>query len=200
MNRPSILEDADYCRINKNTAENTDINLYINHKTFPSFLAGFYQDSLATGMLEPKYARWTEVDVIQKENQLLVNGFTVTDSLQNCYLDVFRRQKPMANSLIQWMPSTTSFFVTQNLSQPVHYLEDYYNYHRKNNKIELYNGSVDEISKELNINMLKYLRENWYGDAALIYTNQNLEDRDDNRFFLLRVKSGTNDPLITAVK
>jgi hypothetical protein len=151
-------------------------------------------------MLEPNYARWTEVDIIQKENQLLVNGFTVTDSLQSCYLDVFKRQKPMTNSLIQWMPSTTSFFITQNLSQPIYYLEDYTDYLRKNNKIELYNGSVDEVPKELDINASQYLKENWSGEAAVIYTNQNLEDRDDNQFFLLKVKSGSNDPLVTAVK
>ncbi|MCX6221301.1 MAG: hypothetical protein NTZ69_09945, partial [Bacteroidia bacterium] len=200
MDRPSILEDADYRRINRNTAENTDINLYINHRTFPSYLAGFYLDSLATGMLEPNYARWTEVDVIQKENQLLVNGFTVTDSLKSCYLDVFKRQRPMTNSLIRWMPSTTSFFVTQNLSEPVHYLEDYTDYLRKNNKIELYDGAVDEVAKELNINIPQYLKDNWSGEAAVIFTNQNLEDRDDDRFFLLKVKSGISDPLVTAVK
>ena len=200
MDRPSVLEDADYRRINRNTAEKTDINLYINHRTLPSYLSGFYSDSLATGMLEPNYAKWTEVDVIQKDNQLLINGFTVTDSLRSCYLDVFRRQKPMTNNLIRWMPSTTSFFVTQNLSQPVQYLEDYTEYLQKNNKLELYNVAVAEVSKELNMDISQYLRDNWYGEAAVIYTNQNLEDRDDNQFFLLKVKSGISDPLVTAVK
>ena len=145
MDQPSVLEDADFRRINRNTAENTDINLYINHRTFPAYLSGFYSDSLATGMLEPNYAKWTEVDVIQKDNQLLINGFTVTDSLESCYLDVFKRQKPITNSLIRWMPSTTSFFVTQNLSQPVQYLEDYTEYLQKNNKLELYNVAVAEV-------------------------------------------------------
>ncbi|MEK7720363.1 MAG: hypothetical protein AAB347_12320 [Bacteroidota bacterium] len=200
MDQPSVLEDADFRRINRNTAENTDINLYINHRTFPAYLSGFYSDSLATGMLEPNYAKWTEVDVIQKDNQLLINGFTVTDSLESCYLDVFKRQKPITNTLIRWMPSTTSFFVTQNLSQPVQYLEDYTEYLQKNNKLELYNVAVAEVSKELNINISQYLRDNWSGEAAVIYTNQNLEDRNDNRFFLLKVKSGTSDPLVNAVK
>jgi hypothetical protein len=200
MDQPSVLEDADYLRINRNTAENTDINLYINHKTFPAYLSGFYSDSLATGMLEPNYAKWTEVDIIQKENQLLVNGFTVTDSLESCYLDVFKRQMPTTNSLIRWMPSITSFFITQNLSQPVQYLEDYTGYLRKNNKIGLYNGAVDEVSKELNINISQYLSDNWSGEAAVIYTNQNLEDQDDNRFFLLKVKSVSSNPFVTAVK
>lgn len=200
MDQPSVLDDADYRRINRNTAENTDINLYINHKTFPAYLSGFCSDSLATGMLEPNYAKWTEVDIIQKENQLLVNGITVTDSLKSCYLDVFKRQTPMTNSLIRWMPSITSFFITQNLSQPVQYLEDYTEYLRKNNKIGIYDGMVEGATQELNINISQYLRDNWSGEAAIIYTNQNLEDQGDNRFFLLKVKSGTSDPLVTAIK
>ncbi len=200
MDRPSILEDADYRRINRNTAENIDINLYINHKTFPSYLSGFYLDSMATGILEPNYARWTEVDVIQKENQLLVNGFTVTDSLQSCYLDVFKGQMPITNTLVQWMPSTASYFITQNLSHPVLYLGAYTDYLRKNKKLEPYNATVSEVSKELKINISQYLKDYWSGEAAVIYTNQNLEDRNDNRFFLLKVKSGISDPLVTAVK
>ncbi|MCK9411844.1 MAG: hypothetical protein M0Q53_06060 [Prolixibacteraceae bacterium] len=199
LDQPSLLDDPDYRSINKNTAENTDINIYINHRTLPSYLSGFFADSSATGMLEPNYARWTEVDVIQKENQLLINGFTVTDSLGSCYLDAFRRQKPMTNSLIQWMPYTSSFFLTQNLSQPAHYIEDYTNYLQKNNKIGLYDGAVNEVSNKLNINISQYLKDNWTGEAAVVYTNQNLEDRDDNRFFLLKVKSGLNDPLVNAV-
>ncbi len=200
MERPSVLEDANYLRINKNTAVKNDLNIFINHKTLPGYLSGFYADSTATGILLPNYAKWTEVDIIQKDNQLYINGFTVTDSASTCYLDVFKRQKPLLNSLVTLMPSTTTFFVTQNLSHPSLYIEDYLNFLQKQNKIELYNEKINDFSKVLNFNIRQYLKEYWSGEAAIVFTNQNLADSSDNRFFLMKVKKGLNDPLVNAVR
>jgi hypothetical protein len=200
MDRPSVLEDANYLRINKNTAVKNDLNIFINHNTLPAYLSGFYADSLATGILHPNYAKWTEVDVIQKDNQLYINGITVADSTSNCYLDVFKRQKPLVNSLVHLMPSATTFFVTQNLSQPGLYFEDYLNFLKKNKKIDQYNDKTNELTNALNINIRQYLNEYWTGEAAIVFTNQNLADSSDNRFLLMKVKKGLNDPLVNAMR
>ncbi len=200
MDQPSLLEDSDYLRINKNTAENTDLNIFINHKTLPVFLNRFCTDSLARGILLPNYAKWTEIDVSLKDSQLLVNGFSVTDTTIACYLDVFRHQKPLVGSIIRSMPSTTTFFMAQNLSKPVQYFEDYVSYLRINDKINSYNDQISTVSKELNLNIGQYLNGYWTGEAATVFTNQNMSDRSDNRFFLMKVVSKGSDPLVMAIK
>jgi len=200
MDQPSLLEDADYLRINRNTTENTDLNIFINHTTLPAFLSGFSADSLKAGILLPNYAKWTEIDVIQKDSQLLVNGFSVTDTTISCYLDVFCRQKPLTGSIIRNMPSVTSFFMAQNLSQPVQYFEDYFGYLRSHGKIDSYSRQISAVSKELNLDISEYLYNHWTGEAATVFTNQNMADRSDNRFFLMKVISKGNDPLVVAIK
>ena len=200
MDKPSFLDDASYLRVNKNSTENVDLNIFVNHKTFPSYLSGFCTDSLATGILLPNYAKWTEVDVIQKENQLLVNGFTVMDTSSTFYLDVFKRQKPLANSLIRYLPAVTTFYASQHLSQPKLYFEDYAGYLLKNGKLAGYKNQFSDLSKELNLDLRQYLVENWTGESAVVFTNQNLEEPSDNRFFLIKVKTVPNDPLVAAIK
>ena len=200
MDQPSVLEDENYLRVNKNATENIDLNIYINHKTFPAYLSRFYADSLGTGIFQPNYAKWTEVDVIQKENQLLINGYTVPDTALSCYLNVFKRQRPMEDTFNKLMPANTTFFVAQSLSQPIKYFEDYNGYLLKNGKLDSYNDQLSALSRELGLDIRKYLNENWTGEAAAVYTNQNLEEPLDNRFFLMKVKTGVNDPLLTAMK
>lgn len=200
MDQPSVLEDVNYLRVNKNATENIDLNIYINHKTFPAYLSQFYADSLGTGIFQPNYAKWTEVDVIQKENQLLINGFTVPDTTLSCYLNVFKHQKPMEGTLSRLMPAVTTFFVAQSLSQPMQYFEDYNGYLLKNGKLDSYRDQLSTLSRELNVDIRKYLNENWSGEAAAVYTNHNLGEPSDNRFFLMKVKTGINDPLFTALK
>ncbi|HWS01394.1 MAG TPA: hypothetical protein VN249_12305, partial [Prolixibacteraceae bacterium] len=200
MDQTSLLEDPDYLRINKNSAQNTDLNIFINHKRLPEFLSRFSTDSLTRGILLPNYARWTEIDVLQKDSQLLVNGFSFTDSTLACYLDVFRRQGPLAGSIIRSMPSVTTFFMAQNLSRTAQYFEDYLSYLSKNGKIEVYNREISSVSKELNLNVSQYLTDHWTGEAATVYTNHNLADSTDNRFFLMKVVSNGNDPLVIAIK
>lgn len=200
MDQASLLEDADFLSVNKNTAENNDVNIFIHRKSFTPLLTHLFTDSLVVGNLQPGYAKWTEVDVIQKEDKLIFNAFTHRDSTLSSYQDIFRRQKPLAGSLVGYMPSTTTFFVSQNLSDLRYYFEDYASYLHKNGKIGDYNLLVAGFSRELNFNVSQYLKNNWTGEAAAVFTNQNLENDSDNQFLLLKVKRGSDDPMVVAMK
>ncbi len=200
VDQPSVLDDADYLRINKNTSENIDLNVLINHKTFPGNFPQLYPDSIAAGIFQPDYAKWTEVDVIQKENQLLINGYTVPDSTFTCYLNIFKRQNPIAGSLVRFMPSNTSFFASQSVTQTNSFFEDLHVYLKNRNLSAAYDLQNETLSKELDFDIRQYLQESWTGEAAAVFTNQNLEDPNDDRFILFGVKPGTTEPFVAAVR
>ncbi len=196
----SVLEDSDYMKVSKNSTENSDLNIFINHKTFPSLLNRYYADSTLTGIFRPDYAKWTEVDVLQKENQLLINGFTIADSTRTFFVDIYKHQKPVEGSLVPMMPVNTSYFIVQALSNPNQYFDDLIAYLVKSGKSVQYRQQLSALSKELKIDVSHYLVNNWAGEAAVVYTNNNLKDSADNRFLLLRIKNGTNDLLFNALK
>ncbi len=200
MDQPSVLEDANYLRVNKNATKNIDLNIFINHKTFPRYLSGLNPDSITSGIFRPNYANWTEIDVIQKENQLLINGYTIPDTTLACYLTIFTRQKPVSSLLDRWMPSNTTYFAAQNVSQPSYFFDDFNSYLQKRNFSVQYNNQLDSLSKTLKIDIRHYLNEGWSGEVAVVFTNQNLEDSTDNRFLLVKVKSENNDLLVSAFK
>ena len=200
LEQSPVPENADYLRINKNATENADLNIFINHKALPAFLSPYFTDSLACGLLMPNYAKWTEVDFLQKENQLFVNGYTVGDSTLYSYLDVFKRQKPQVVSILHQMPGSTTYFALQRVSQTSQYFEDFDLYLRKNNKYQAYKQEVAAVSSLLKLDVRQYLTSHWTGEAAVVFTNLNLEDKSDNRFFLMKINSQGSDPLVNAIK
>lgn len=200
LDRPSVTDDPGFSRINNNAAENIDLNIYVNHKTFPSFLGGTFNDSVAPAFAREEYARWTEVDFIQRENQLHLSGVTVTDSLEKSYMDVFRNQKPVNSSLPKYMPSVTTYFAIQNLSSPVAYFKDYSAFLEKCNKMENYNTQLLSLKKDLNMDVRKFLTDSWLGEASAVCLNFNLEDSLDNRFLLMKMKPGTTALLLASLR
>ena len=200
LDLPSLLEDPGYQKVEKNATENADLNIYFNHKTLPGYLARYYKVSPSTELHFKNYARWTEVDVIQKSDQLMINGYSVQDSTFSSYLDVFRNQQPIPGTLLKYMPSTTTFFVSQHFSNPSSYLSEYKNFLKKHGQSAIYETKLTEFSRELSLNIGQYLNNSWLGEAATVYTNLNLEEKSDNRFLLLRVKPGMSDPLVAAAK
>ena len=200
MDKPSVLDDRDFQLVNRNLTENIDVNIFINHKTFPGYISGFFPDSLSGSILRFNYAKWTEVDLVQKENQLLISGFTVPDTTLSCYLNIFKHQIPRNEGISSYMPATATFFVSQNLSLPKQYLADYGNYLQHIGKSDNYQSKISLLSQELKVDIGKYLNENWTGEVAEVFTNFNLEEFSDNRFLLLKIKQATNDPLLTAIR
>ena len=197
---PSVLEDSDFLRVNKNSMENSDLNIYFNHRTLPAWLSRYFADSTSTGIFQPDYAQWTEVDVLQKENQLLINGFSVADTTRSFWVDIYKHQKPLETSLLSMMPSVTSYFTIQSLSNPVQYFADYQKYLEKKGKWGRYTEQLSSLSSELHVDIRQYLTDNWKGEAAEVFTGNNLENSEDNRFLLLSVRSGEKDPLVAAMK
>ncbi len=200
MDRPSVLEDANFLQVNKNATENIDVNIFVNHKTLPGYLSGINANLSATAIFQSNYAKWTEVDLLQKENQLLINGYTVPDTTLASFLTVFKRQRPLKGSIVDYTPSNTTFFAAQNVSNLKYYLEDFVVYLKSNGQADCYNKRLDSISTILNIDFRQYLKEKWTGEVAAVFTNQNLEDSTDNRFLLIKVKRGSNDQFVTAIK
>jgi len=199
LTQKSLLEETDFLRINKNATENADLNLFVNHKTFPRYFSRFSKDSLRRGLMMPKYAQWTEVDLLQKENQLFVNGYTVSDSTGSSFVDVFKHQIPKTESILGLMPGNTTCFAALNVSEVGMYFSDYEHFIKNDKNYIADKQEVTKLSANLDLDLRQYLISHWTGEAAAVLTNQNLADKSDNRFFLIRVTPGL-DPLVNAIK
>ncbi len=200
MDKPSLLEDSNFLKVNKNTAENTDLNIFVSQHSIRSFFSELLPNQQEASDLQSGFSGWTEIDALQKDNGLILNGFTVNDTAKLNYQEIFRRQKPMTGTLTRWMPATTTFFASQYASDPKAYIEDYFNYHRIISQSDSLLMLVNQLSTLLKMDVRSYLANGWTGEAATVFTNRNLEDGSDNQFLLWRIRPGSGDALFSAIR
>ncbi len=200
LDRSSLMDDIDFLKIKKNSTENVDINIYLNHKKLPNYLARFYIDTIQVGQRLSSCGKWTEIDLIQRDRQFLANGFTVMDTIMSGYLAAFRHQKPLSGNLTRFMPATTSGFVSIKLSDPAIYFKDYCDFLLRSNQLDTFKKISVIFGSDLKMDVTSYLKKIWTGEAAVVCTNFSLGEPSENRFLLVKTKSEGEDPLAVALK
>lgn len=200
MANSPVDQDIRVGQVFRSTAENADLNFYVNHRTFPAFASRYSGNTVNSAFLQPGYALWTEVDVIQRDNQWLINGFSVTDNTSTSFLDLFMGQKPMAPSLQGRMPSTTSWFEIRCLSDKAAFLVKWQQYLEHRKEADEYRSLKEGLTTVLGFDPLQSLDAAWTGESAVVLTNPNLEDDSDNRFLVLKTRGNQADQLFLSLK
>lgn len=192
MDHPSLIDDANFRKVNKTLAQNIDVNLYFNHHYFPKFIAPVLSDSTANFIAGNGYGLWSEIDLIQKEDVILLNGFSFSDGTFAGYLDLFHYQEPRPFTLESYLPASTSFFMAINLDNPQNFFNDYQSFQEKQGSLDTYLASLHEANASSGIDLMKFAVDFMDGEAGVFYTEQDTARAKDNRLFLMKVSNGNN--------
>ena len=184
--RNSIFEKA-----NKTATDNIDVNIYLNHKQ----LSQFWPKLLDDGFLEQingnsTLAEWSEIDLTQKNDDLLLNGFSFTgDSLRN-YLEIFKHQKQGTFDLAGFIPAGTSFFLGVSISGNQQFFDDYERFLDHQNQLTNYKSSLTETDSLYKVDIQNIVIDNLEGSAAIVFTQPDPINQDENKYLVIKVKSG----------
>ena len=182
----SIFEKA-----NKTATENIDLNIYLNHNQLtllgPKLLGREFVKQIS---VRSTLAEWSEIDLTQKNEDLLLNGFSFTgDSLHN-YLEIFLHQKPATFNLASFIPAETSFFMSVSISDNQQFFIDYERLLDHQGQLTNYKRSLSQIDSLYGINLQNIVIDNLEGAAAIVFAQPNLANPEENKFLVLKVKSG----------
>ena len=122
-------------------AKKSDAQLFINYSDFNK-LAGRSLTKKGEGIINliSDFALWTETDIKIKKEEILFNGFSVTDTLNN-YLRRFKGQTPLSNIVIDIIPFNTILLINQCYS-------DFGDFVKSDQPAE-YNRIISEIGNEV---------------------------------------------------
>jgi len=130
----SVFEKA-----NKTATENIDLNIYLNHRKLPQFSRNIFSETFWERLNgSSPLAEWSEIDLTQKNNELLFNGFSFTGDSLNQYLGIFLHQKPDSFNLANLFPAETSFFLSYVINNNRQFFQDYENLLNSQNHLEKY--------------------------------------------------------------
>ncbi|MCX6236838.1 MAG: hypothetical protein NTY07_04630 [Bacteroidia bacterium] len=136
-------------------------------------------------------AEWSEIDLTQKKEELLFNGFSFTGDSLNNYLGIFLHQKPDSFKLAEVFPAETSFFLSYMISNNLRFFQDYENLLVRNKEHKEYKNSLDEINSLYGVDLQKIVIDNLDGAAAMVFTRPDPVMPHENRFLVFRVGSGS---------
>ena len=179
-------------KANKSATGNIDLNIYLNHQKLPRFTQKLFSETFWERLKgSARLAEWSEIDLTQKTDELILNGFSFTgDSL--CHqLDLFSQQKPDSFSLTQVFPAESSFFLGYVISDNSRFFRDYEKLLEGNLKLMDYKKSLSQIDSMYGIKLQNVVEENLDGAASMVFTRSEPNLPEENKYFVMRVKSGS---------
>lgn len=183
----SVFEKA-----SKTATDNIDLNIYLNHKRLPQFSRGIFSEAFRKRLegCSP-LAEWSEIDLTQKNKELLFNGFSFTGDSLNHYFGIFLHQRPDSFNLPRLFPSETSFYLGFNINNSSQFFSDYENLLERKNQLAKYKNALNAIKLSYHVDLQKIVADQIDGAAAMLFTRPDTIMPDENRFLVLQVRSGS---------
>jgi hypothetical protein len=191
LDLPSLAEDPEFQKVNKTAASNSDLNIYLNHKTLPNALSSVISETLLKRINYSPQHEWSEIDLNHKSNELLFNGFTFGKDSLNDFKGILLHQKPGKFTLENYFPDETSFFLCLNLEKPTVFFKDYEELLRNKGGLDAYKQGLNKVDSTYGINLQKLVAENIEGEVGIVFTQANHSNPSENRFFVMRTHSGS---------
>jgi len=178
-----------YERVAKTSGTNVDANIFVNFGKVPALAKSLFASSyFGDREVLPYFGSWSEIDLLIKDDELLMNGYTeAVDSLKQ-FLSIFRKQEAQKIEITRVLPYNTSTLISFGFSD--------FETLQVNNGLYLKNEGVypEREAKLLNIknrygpNVIKYMTE-WVGnELALATINPHIDDRASNTFLAIHAR------------
>ena len=191
LNAPQPPGSSIFEKASKTATDNIDLNIYLNHRRLPGFSHPVFSETFWERLNgSSPLAEWSEIDLTQKNEELLFNGFSFTSDSLNHYLGIFLHQKPDSFKLATLFPAETSFFMGYTISNSGQFFRDYENILARNNQLDGYKTAINDINSLYGIELQKMVIDHLEGAVAMVYTRPDTVLQDENKFLVLRTKSG----------
>ena len=189
MNSGNTIDNNSLFKKVKLTAgKRVNANLYVNFNKLNSMLSAFTKDDFNEYADLCKYfADWSELDLLIKDNELLLNGYTITSDSLSRYLGAFKDQTPQKIEITNILPFNTTLIYDMGF-------EDFQTFFNKNKNYSKAYGTdmlkkISGINSKYNINVEKYMIP-WIGnEVAMISTANHTYDFSEKSFVVIHSKN-----------
>ena len=190
LENPNKAGSTIFEKANKSTTSNIDAQIYLNHKKLPQFSQKLFS-SLFLEQLEKSapLAEWSEIDLTQKTDELILNGFSFTSDSLNNHLALLLHQKPDSFRLAQLFPAQTSFFLGYVINDNTQFFSDYEHQLAAQHVLEDYKKSLNQVDSIYGINLQKLVTDHLDGAAAIVFTRPDTAMPQENKYLVLKVNS-----------
>ena len=183
----SALPFADlYERVSRTSGRNVDANIYINFERIPSMARNIFASSyFKDRKILPDFAAWSEIDLLIKNDELLMNGYSEAVDTMNQFLTLFQRQEPQKIEITRILPYNTSMLLNFGFSDFEKLHADNRNYFQNEEVFPEREGKLNSMKSRYGSKLEEYMTA-WVGnELALAMINPHMHDYEANTFLAI---------------
>ena len=179
-------------KVNKSATKNIDVNIYLNHRKLTQFARQLFSETfLALLKEQAPLADYSEIDLTQKSDELILNGFSFTGDSLNTQLGIFRNQKTDSFNLARVFPKESTFFLGYVISDNSIFFDDYQKLLGRTLQLENYHKSLAKTDSLYGIDLLNIVKENLAGTASMVFARFDSVMPEENKYLVMQVKNGS---------
>ncbi len=185
----SIDNTDTFSRLRSMSGKNVDANIYLDMAYIDNLFQPFF---VRNTMTEMKYvslaADMAELDLTVKSDELLLNGYALSDDTIQLFNKVYSKQKPQQISLTAVCPDNTAMMFFWGLSDFTKYVSDYTDFLKTNFHKRSYGDICSYYDTVLNTNIEENFFNQLTTEAGFVITeNPNTETRYRN-YAIFKIK------------
>lgn len=201
MEEDASTKSPEFLAVQKTAGKKVDANIYLNQSRI-----GGLMELVANPTYKEKldflkdFASWTELDLIMKKDEILLNGYTsLTDSLDQ-YLSIFREESPQKVSVTRILPYNTNLLVHFGFENFSRIHEKYLEFLKKTGNYDAYKSRLSALNNATSRDILKYFTP-WIGkEIALVMTRTGPGQAEESIYTVIHAgdpeKAGKNLQII----
>lgn len=183
----TIASDEGLAKIMTTAGENVDANIYFHYRKSAGFL-----ESLASTTYKPlignlrHFGSWTELDMIVKNDELLLNGYSWTADTSRSYLNIYRNE-PRTPGVASVLPYDVTFLTVMNPDNIGQYLDGYRQYLSASDMLAEFNHDLSDFRNVLGFNPEESFLPLLGNEVAFALAGHPSEGNDRNALAVLRL-------------
>ncbi|MCX6231912.1 MAG: hypothetical protein NTZ33_10250 [Bacteroidetes bacterium] len=189
-NRNSFMDDENFALLKTTAGKKVDANIYINYSNLAAYLSAYANKTSGGSLLQlADFARWTELDVFVKSNQLLLNGYTNAAGKKPSYLSIFADESTQDVQITKILPQNTILFSEVSFHNFATYAANYKKYLKENDSLASYEKEISSLNSLAKCNVFDNFNQ-WMGNefaVAILHDDGNIAE---NTFVICRTTDG----------
>ncbi|MDP4290455.1 MAG: DUF3352 domain-containing protein [Bacteroidota bacterium] len=186
----SITSQKAFMRVSRTESQRANAVLYINYHNLPNI----FNDQLDARSLFnisgiSTFSEWTELDILIKEKQLLMNGFSSGGESANTFLKLFNDQHTTPSNVESLMPDNTAAFINIGFKDYTTIFRRLKLQLKKQNKLDTLENRLKAISDSFNIDAEQTLTGWVKSEMGIAITNNLSLSEEENVYAYFKTSS-----------
>lgn len=186
----SIVNQPSFRQVSLTESSKANAVLYINYHNLPALLNNQLDSKILSNLSGiQKFCEWTELDILIKDKEILMNGFSSAGDSTNTFLNTYKDQQTQPSTVDSLLPGNTAGFVNIGF-------KDYKTIFRRHklqlkmqSKFDIFESKLKAISDSFNINAEQTLTGWIKNEMGIAITNNLSLSEEENVYAYFKTSS-----------